>query len=70
MSEESLRGFFADVREGLNINLGAFCDRNMIFRSDFSNFMNKKKYYVSLYELELMKDDIMKHLTEFIKIYE
>lgn len=70
MSEEYLRGFFADVQMILNVKLGKFCDRNGIYRSDFSNFMNKKKYFCSLYELDQMKEDILDHVHGLLQIYE
>lgn len=69
MSEEQLREFFAYVQMILNVKLGKFCDRNNIYRSDFTNFMKGKKYYTSLYDLELMKDDIMDHVVGFMKLY-
>lgn len=69
MSEELLRQFFANVQHGLKIKIGLFCDRNGIYRSDFSNFMKGKKYYCSLGELEMMKDDILDHVNSFLKLY-
>ena len=69
MSEKDLRDFFADVQNILKIKIGLFCDRNMIYRSDFSNFMKGKKYFCSLYELEQMHDDIIDHVYGFLKIY-
>lgn len=70
MSEEYLRGFFADVQMILNIKLGKFCDRNGIYRSDFTNFMKGKKYYTSMYDLELMKNDILDHVRGLLDIYQ
>lgn len=70
MSEIDLRNYFADVRNALHINLGAFCDRNNIYRSDFSNFMKGKKYYTSLYDLNLMALDIKKSCRSFLDLYE
>lgn len=70
MSEKELRDFFADVQILLNIKLGSFCDRNDIYRSDFSNFMKGKKYYTSLSDLNIMKDDIMDHLNGFLRFYQ
>lgn len=69
MSEEQLREFFADVQMILDIKLGRFCDRNNIFRSDFTNFMKEKKYYTSLYDLEMMKNDIMDHVNGLLKLW-
>lgn len=69
MSEGDLRSFFAYVREILHINLGFFCDRNQIFRSDFTNFMKGKKYYTSLYELDLMRIDVLNHVKHFMELY-
>lgn len=69
MSEKDLRDFFADVQNILKIKIGLFCDRNMIYRSDFSNFMKGKKYFCSLYDLESMKNDIMDHVSGFLEIY-
>lgn len=69
MSEKELRDFFADVQDLLDIKLGRFCDRNMIFRSDFSNFMKGKKYYTSIHELEMMKEDILDHVSGFLDLY-
>lgn len=68
--EEELRDFFADVRDILNIKLGKFCDRNMIFRSDFSNFMKGKKYFTSISDLEQMRSDILDHVYGFLKIHQ
>lgn len=70
MSERELWDFFADVQDILKIKLGLFCDRNMIHRSEFSNFMKGKKYYISLYDLEQMKDDIMDHVKGFMKLHD
>ena len=70
MGEKELRDFFADVRNALHINLGAFCDRNSIYRSDFSNFMKGKKYFTSLTDLRIMSDDIMDHCRKFLELYE
>lgn len=69
MSEKELRDFFADVQDILKIKLGLFCDRNMIHRSEFTNFMKGKKYYISLYDLELMRNDIMDHVEGFLKLH-
>lgn len=69
MSEEMLRNFFADVSLILNIKLGCFCDRNSIFRSDFSNFMKGKKYYCSLHDLNIMALDILYHINSFSQMY-
>lgn len=69
MSEESLREFFADVRSDLNINLGQWCDRNMIYRSDFSNFMKGKKFYTSLGQLDQMRRDIIHTLDRELTYY-
>lgn len=68
--EEALRSFFADVQIVLNIKIGRFCDRNSIYRSDFTNFMKGKKYFTSLTDLELMKEDILDHVSGFLKIYQ
>ena len=70
MSEKELRDFFADVQNILKIKLGLFCDRNMIYRSDFTNFMKGKKYFCSLNELEEMKNDILDHVRGFIDLYQ
>ena len=69
MNEEALRAFFADARMILHINLGSFCDRNKIYRSDFTNFMKGKKYWTSNADLEAMKRDIIDHCSGFIRIY-
>ena len=70
MSEDQLRQFFADVQNILEIKLGRFCDRNGIYRPDFSNFMRGKKYYTSLSDLDQMRIDIMDHVGGFLKIYQ
>lgn len=67
--EEDLRVFFANVQDVLSIKLGRFCDRNSIYRSDFTNFMKGKKYFTSISDLELMRDDILDHVIGFLKIY-
>lgn len=69
MSERDLMIFFANVRNALHINLGAFCDRNNIYRSDFSNFMKGKKYYTSLTDLRLMAQDIINNCSTFLDLY-
>lgn len=67
--EESLRDFFVDCREALHINLGQFCDRNLIYRSDFSNFMKGKDFYTPLYKLSGMKRDILDNIHKFSDFY-
>lgn len=69
MSEEMLRDFFLDCRNILHINLGQFCDRNMIYRSDFSNFMKGKKFFTSMADLMMLQQDIMNHINKFLQIY-
>lgn len=69
MSEKELRDFFADVQNILKIKIGLFCDRNNIYRPDFSNFMKGKRYFCSLGELQMMHDDIMDHVSGFLDIY-
>ena len=69
MSEKDLRNFFADVRSALHINLGAFCDRNQIYRSDFTNFLKGKKYWTKLEDLDQMASDIMDHCQAFLDLY-
>ena len=69
MSEEYLREFFALCRAGLNINLGKFCDKHNIYRSDFTNFMKGNKYYTSLIELDIMKEDILFNCSKFTELY-
>jgi len=70
MSEMDLRNYFADVRRALHINLGQFCDRNGIYRSDFTNFMKGKKFWTSLADLEMMASDIMSCIRSFSELYE
>lgn len=69
MSREELKGFFADVSIGLSVKLGIFCDRNQIFRSEFSNFMKGKYNNLTDYELNKMKDDILDHCEALLKAY-
>lgn len=69
MSEEMLRDFFNDCRNILHINLGQFCDRNMIYRSDFSNFMKGNKFFTSLTDLIQMRNDVMEHINKFSQLY-
>lgn len=69
MSEEKLRDFFADVQDILQIKIGRFCDRNCIYRPDFSNFMKGNKYYTSLEDLNIMAQDIIDHVDGFLRIY-
>lgn len=70
MGEEQLREFFAYVQMILNVKLGKFCDRNDIYRSDFTNFMKHKKYFTPLWKLDRMRSDIMDHVIGFVEIYE
>lgn len=69
MSHEELRQFFADVQTGLSVKLGIFCDRNLIFRSEFSNFMKGKYNTLTEYELNNMKNDILDHCEALIEAY-
>lgn len=69
MSEEMLRDFFNDCRIILHINLGQFCDRNLIYRPDFSNFMKGKKFFTSLVVLNHMREDILDHITGFLQLH-
>lgn len=70
MSDCELRQFFEDVRAGLHINLGQFCDRNKIYRYDFTNFMKSKKYWTSLYDLNQMRLDIINCCRSFMDLYD
>lgn len=69
MSEEMLRDFFNDCRTILHINLGQFCDRNMIYRSDFTNFMKGKRFFTHLSDLIQMRNDVLDHINRFKQIY-
>lgn len=68
MNESDLRNWFADVRLCLHINLGQWCDRNCIYRSDFSNFMKGKKFFTPVYQLDNMRIDILNNIYDFIEL--
>lgn len=69
MTREENKNFFADVRLGLSMNLGPFCDRNMIYRSEFSNFMKDQYNHIPDEKLDAMREDIINHIEDFMKIY-
>lgn len=70
MSREELRIFFADVKLCTNISMGAWLDRNHIFRSEFSNFMKGKYNNISTSDLIRLKNDILSAMRTFIEIYQ
>lgn len=66
MNEELLRQFFADVKVMLNINLGPWCERNLINKSEFSLFMHNRKNHLNLMQLEQMKQDIIENIESYL----
>ena len=70
MSEEEYRHFFADCKLSTNISFGKWLDRNGIYRSEFTNFLKGKYHKISNYQLEILKNDILSNLSDFLKLYE
>lgn len=67
LKEEQFRTFFANVKFMLNLNLGPWCERNQINRTEFSLFMNNRNHHLSLKDLDLLKRDIISNIESTLE---